>query len=177
VQAPDMTPTILELAGLVVTEQVKGQVRTQHLQCGMFTNEEWTFDPNSTHGRSVVPLINGQVDKIRDIAVCSNTIVHQTPILAKSAIVTEDGWCLHYAGAYKDIEVGGKMYTNQLVDLTTKRITTDPMLFCDTDDPNETTDVIGHHEALARDIHERYVGWLEENGTAEQYVAGRRNLR
>ncbi len=177
VQSPDLMPTILELAGLVVTEQVKGQVKVQHLQCGMFTNEDWSYQPELTHGKSLVPLMNGQAQKIRDIAVCSNTIVHHNPILAKSAIVTEDGYCLHYDGSYSDIDVNAKMYTNQLIPPAQARISTDPMLFCVRDDPGEQKNIIDSNEGLARSIHGRYVSWLEEHGTPERHIAGRRELR
>jgi arylsulfatase A-like enzyme len=176
-QAPDVMPTILEMAGLVSTESVAGQTRTQALQCGMFTTEAWQFRPETLHGRSLMPVMRGEVAKLRDVAVCSNTLLHHTPILAKSAIVTEDGWCLHYAGSYDQVAQTGNMYTNKLINLEQSRIPTAPALFNLRDDPKEQHDVIEQNEGLAREIHQRYVGWLEETGTAEEHLAGRRRLR
>ncbi len=69
------------------------------------------------------------------------------------------------------------MYTNQLIPPTNARISTDPMLFCMPDDPGEQKNVLESNETLARDIHGRYVSWLSENGTPEQHIAGRRELR
>ena len=79
VQSPDLMPTILELAGLVATESVGGQAHTQALQCGVFSTEDWKFEPEKIHGKSLMPLLRGETDKHRDIAVCSNTIIQHTP--------------------------------------------------------------------------------------------------
>jgi arylsulfatase A-like enzyme len=176
VQSLDLMPTVLELAGLVTTEPVKGQTRTQALQCGMFYTEDWQFRPETLHGKSLMPLIRGELTKIRDLVVCSNTLVHHTPILAKSAILTEDGWCLHYAGEYAQADTGGSMYTNKLIDTDKARIPTQPALYCLMDDPNESHNVIGENKALAREIHSRYVKWLQDAGTPKEHLAGRRAL-
>ncbi len=176
VQSPDLMPTILELAGLVSTESVKGEAQTQALQCGVFFTSQWKYDPQSSHGKSLLLLMRGETDRLRDIAVCSNTLIHRTPILAKSAIVTEDGWCLHYAGAYEEQDTQGALYTSKLIDPAAARISTKPALYYLPDDPGETNDLIHTNEALAREIHARYVRWLEQVGTPEQYLAGRRQF-
>lgn len=176
VQSLDLMPTVLELAGVVSTEAVKGQTRTQALQCGMFFTEDWQFRPETLHGKSLMPLIRGEASKTRDIVVCSNTLVHHTPILAKSAIVTDDGWCLHYAGEYAEIAKTGAMYTNKLIDVDKARMPTRPALYRLTDDPQEAHDIIDANPGVARDIHARYVKWLEDAGTPEEHLAGRRKL-
>lgn len=177
VQSPDLMPTILELAGLVNTETIGGQARTQALQCGVFYTQNWQFKLDSIHGRSLVPLIRGDLGKTRDLVVCSNTLIHHTPLLAKCAVVTEDGWCLHYSGAYAAGQSAGGLAGVQLVDATGARIPTEPALYYLPDDPNEERNVLEANEALAREIHERYVRFLEEIGTPEEHLAGRRNLR
>jgi arylsulfatase A-like enzyme len=177
VQAPDLMPTMLELAGLVSTASIGGQSHIQALQCGVFFTSDWQFRPDQIHGHSLLPLMNGEAKSIRDIAVCSNTLIHDTPILSKSAIVTEDGYCLHYAGAYEQTEQGGAMYISKLIDANVSRTSTEPMLFHLPSDPHEQHDLMGSNEALARDIHARYVKWLEAAGTPEKFLAGRRNLR
>jgi hypothetical protein len=177
VQAPDLMPTILEMAGLVATESVKGQARTQALQCGMFVTEDWQFHPESLHGRSLMPLMRGEMERLRDIAVCSNTLVHHSPLLAKCAIVTEDGWALHYAGCYQEQVRGAAMYTNKLVDPSLARISLEPALYHVREDPAESRNLIEQHPTLAGDIHQRYVAWLEEVGTPAEHLAGRRTLR
>jgi len=177
VQSPDLMPTILELEGLVATETMGGQVRTQALQCGVFYTENWEFRPETIHGRSLMPLLRGETDRLRDIAVCSNTLIHHTPILAKAAIVTEDGWCLHYAGQYADEVRGASMYLNKLIDPESSRVPSAPALFYLPDDPDEENDLIENNWSLAAEIHERHAAWLAEVGTPEEHLAGRRRLR
>ena len=177
VQSPDLMPTILELAGLVATESVGGQSHTQALQCGVFTTDTWKFEPETIHGESLLPLIRGEVNAQRDIAVSSNTIIQHTPVLAKSSIVTEDGWCLHYAGSYDDVRSDAKMFISKLIDPALTLVPTKPALFHLPSDPDEEVDVIEDNWKLAEEIHRRYVAWLEEVGTPEMHLAGRRKLR
>lgn len=176
VQTPDLMPTILELAGLVATECMGGQTRTQALQCGVFYKEDWRFNPETLHGKSLMPLLRGETKRLRDIAVCSNTLIHHTPILAKCVVVTEDGWCLHYAGNYTEELRDAKMFINKLIDPESSRAPVEPALFYLPDDPEEEHDLVHSNEKLAREIHERYVHWLEEAGTPEEHLAGRRKL-
>ena len=186
VQTPDLFPTILEMAGLVSSQTIGGQERVQTLQCGVFATKDWKFEPEKIHGKSILPIIRGEKAKNRDIAVSSNSIIRHTPILAKGTIVTEDGWCLHYAGKYDQIEGGGKMFLSKLVDLTAgrslsgpavrARATMDPMLYYLPDDPTESKDLYPSNKKLAQEIHQRYVRWLEDNGTPAEHLAGRREL-
>ena len=177
VQAPDLMPTVLEMAGLVSTQTMGGQSHTQALQCGVFYTENWTFRPEAIHGKSLMPVLRGETNKVRDLAVSSNTLIHHTPILAKSAVVTEDGWCLHYAGSYADQVRDARMFINDLVDPEGARAPTAPALFNLCDDPDEEHDVLEDNLALANEIHARHVAWLEEVGTPEEHLAGRRKLR
>ncbi len=177
VQGPDLMPTILEMAGLVATETIGGQTQTQALQCGVFYTEAWAFEPETIHAKSLMPLIRGETDKHRDIAVCSTTLIHHTPILAKSAIITADGWCLHYAGKYDDQVRDAAMFISKLTDPDIQQAPTEPGLFYLPDDPDEGKDLIGSNEQLTAEIHQRYVTWLEEAGTPEEHLAGRRSLR
>lgn len=176
VQTPDLMPTILELAGIVTTEATSGESRVQALQCGVFFTENWKFQPEDIHGMSLMPLIRGETSRLRDIAVCSNTLIHHSPILAKTAIVTEDGWCLHYSGKYEEIAQDAAMWISKLVDPRTALIPTTPALFNLLEDPTETNDIIHSNEVLAAEIHDRYVRWLEQIRTPEMHINGRRSL-
>lgn len=177
VQPPDLMPTILEMGGIVATEQIAGRAQIKALQCGVFYTERWQFSPELIHGRSLMPLLRGETSEHRDLAVASCTLVHHTPHMARCAIVTTDGWCLHYSGAYAQAEGGGKLWQIKLVDPEGGQLPTAPALYYLPEDPGETNDRIAENEALAREIHARYVGWLEEAGTPEQHLAGRRALR
>jgi hypothetical protein len=176
-QPPDLMPTMLEMAGLVVTETFGGQSRTQALQCGVFYTEDWEFKPENIHGKSLIPLMQGETDKHRDIAVSSNTIIHHTPLLAKTSIVTEDGWCLHYFGKYDQLAPEARMGSLKVIDPDAARLPTEPELYYTPDDPKESNNVIAANQGLAEEIHEHYVNWLVEAGTPEEHLAGRRALR
>lgn len=175
VQAPDLMPTILELAGVATTQSIDGEARFQALQCGMFVSDRWQFRPESLHGLSVVPLLHGKTTRLRDIAVCSNTLTQHTPYLAKSAIITEDGWCLHYSGVY-DQESLGRFQKFTVAKAHESIIPTAPALYNLRDDPNEAVDVIEGNQQLAREIHQRYVHFLEKYQTPEKNLAGRRKF-
>jgi arylsulfatase A-like enzyme len=178
VQSPDLMPTFLELCGLVTTDTHAGKSEIQALQCGVFYTERWEFDAEKVHGKSLMPLINGETDRHREIAVSSSTLISHSPKIAKAAIVTEDGWCLHYAGAYPNESSGkGLGAADKLLNLDITRAPTEPALFYLPDDPAEEDDLLGDNEALAREIHARYVAFLEELGTPEEHLSGRRRFR
>jgi arylsulfatase A-like enzyme len=177
VQAPDLMPTILEMAGLAATEVHAGQSQLKALQCGVFYASDWAFDPANIHGKSLMPLIRGETTQLRDIVVCSNTIINHTPLIARSAVVTSDGWCLHYAGSYDEIDRDAKMWVIKLIKPEEARVPAAPKLFYLRDDPTESKNVIESNWNLAEEIHTRYVDWLEGTGTPPEHLAGRRRLR
>ncbi|WP_088187328.1 sulfatase [Desulfosporosinus sp. FKA] len=176
VQSPDLMPTILDLCGLVASKSFGGKANIQALQCGIFYTKDWRFEPESIHGKSLMPLIRGEVDKLRDFVVCSNTIIHHTPVVSKCAVVTEDGWCLHYSGYYDEVLKESVKVNKVLIELQPSKGKVEPELYYLPDDPNEEHNLIEGHEDLAREIHARYVKWLEEVGTPEEHLAGRRKL-
>jgi hypothetical protein len=174
VQSPDLMPTFLELAGLVTTETQQGKSEIQALQCGVFYTNTWEFDPDRVHGRSLAPLLRGEIDRHRDFVVSSSTLISHSEKIAKCAIITEDGWCLHYAGAYDQGSHRGLGDADKLINLDITRAPIEPALFYLPEDPGETEDRLGDHRALAREIHARYVAWLTDIGTPEAHLAGRR---
>ena len=176
VQSPDLMPTILEMAGLVASQSVGGEAHIQALQCGVLVTENWMFRPEAIHGMSLLPLMRGEVTQLRDLVVCSNTLIHHTPMLAKAAIISQDGWCLHHAGCYDTWEMGGKMYLSKIIDPEYARVSVEPALFYLPDDPQEENDLIRENEAVARELHSRYVEWLESVGTPPEHLQGRRRL-
>jgi arylsulfatase A-like enzyme len=177
VQPVDLMPTILEMAGLVTSGTVSGQSQMQALQCGVFYTKNWQLQLESIQGKSLMPLLRGETRRHRDITVSSETLLHHSPIPAKSAIVTEDGWCLHYYGSYGENPAPGAMAGWELINPKAARIPTAPMLFNLSEDPDEQHNVIESHEARAWEIHQRYVRWLEEAGTPLEHLQGRRSLR
>jgi hypothetical protein len=65
----------------------------------------------------------------------------------------------------------------KVIDPEAARLPTAPELYFTPDDPKEANDVINDNEKLASEIHDRYVKWLEETGTPEEHLTGRRGLR
>jgi hypothetical protein len=111
------------------------------------------------------------------MAVSSNTIIHHTPLLAKTSIVTEDGWCLHYFGKYDQLAPHARMGSLKVIDPEAARLPTQPELYYTPDDPGESKNVVIENEELAKEIHKDYVKFLEEAGTPEEHLAGRCSLR
>ncbi len=177
VQTPDLMPTILEMAGLLLTEAIGGEMKTQALQCGVFSTTDWSFHPDSIHGRSLMPLLRGEVDRHRDLVVCSSTLIQHTSVIAKSAIITEDGWCLHYSGAYDEQAGAGEMAGVDLIDPSHAVIPCTPTLYYLPEDPGEEHDCAPTHEALAREIHARYVRWLQDYDIPAEHLRGRLDFR
>ncbi len=177
VQSPDLMPTILEMAGLVSTQGFGSDAKIQAHQCGTFVNVRWTFDPATIHGRSLMPILRGETARHRDITVSSHTLLQHTPYYARCAIATEDGWVLHYSGCYDLSSVQGKIRHASVVGSNESRVPIAPALYNINTDPNEERDVIESNEPLAREIHQRYVRFLEEIKTPEENLAGRRMLR
>jgi hypothetical protein len=64
-----------------------------------------------------------------------------------------------------------------LIDPGRVRIDPSPGLFHLLSDPGEESDIIASNEPLARDIHTRYIAFLEEINTPGQHLAGRRKLQ
>ena len=180
VQSPDLFPTILEMAGLVASETIAGHSQIQVLQCGVFQQQNWQFRPEAIHGRSLMPLMRGEVARLREIAVSSHTLMFPTGVLAKAAIVTEDGWCLHYAGSYDTQPDEKNMFATNLVDPAHAVLgaNPEPMLFHLRDDPAELRDVVEKNEGWhAKSRSASHVGWLGETEAPAAYIAGRRRLR
>jgi len=175
-QTPDLMPTVLELAGVVATETISGQAAIQVLQCGVYGHYDWRLDPAALHGRSLVPLMRGETSRVREISVASHTLVHPTPAVAKTSIVTEDGWCLHYAGHYPDAYEGKSHVGMPFCPPGAATMPIRPALYYLPDDPGEVENRLDADLGLAREIHQAYVAFLESVGTPEEYLAGRREL-
>jgi len=176
VQSHDLMPTILELCGVITTEVVRGHAKVQVLQCGMFRDREWRFDPKMVHGFSLVPLMTGHQERVRDFIVSSNPLIIPSPLLAKCAIVTEQGWCLLYSG--DDTALSGETVTgvSTFGDLIHATVGYAPALYYLPHDPAQQTNLIAEKATIAIDIHTRYIAYLEALGTEERYIQPRRKL-
>ncbi len=73
----------------------------QAVQCGFHQVAEWKIDVRKLHGKSLLPLIRGESEKVRDIAVSAFPLHYRTPRNSKASI--RDGeWTLMYSGRVVD---------------------------------------------------------------------------
>jgi len=176
VQSHDLMPTILELCGVIMTESVAGKANVQVLQCGMYKEQEWQFDPSTLHGSSLVPLMHGEEGQGRDLAVCSAGLTVPSPAFAKCAVVTQDGWCLFYAGEPGPAESDVRLGKAKICTPEDAVVPFGPELYYLPDDPGQENNLIDDKRDVAEAIHARYVAYLESIGTKEQVLNYRRRL-
>jgi len=143
-QPPDIMPTLLELAGAA--------------------------DPGTVHGRSLVPVLEGKADHLWDVTVTSPTIIRGAGGGVRATITTDE-WAFICAGR----PPAGEEYVTREVDGLAKRVraeeTVPSELYHLSTDPHQERNVISEHPDVAAELRARYVRFLEEVGTCEEYVA------
>ena len=127
VQPPDLHPTILDLLGVAPGEAVQG--------------------------KSLLPVIRGEQDSIRDFAVSTMTHISDAEARCPASLRTQ-----HYLYVY-----GGDEWDSGLYDLQV--------------DPAETHNVIDGQEGVARELHGRYLAFLKEIGCPQLSLDARREFR
>jgi hypothetical protein len=103
----------------------------------------------------------------RDRSGCYSLRLPRRNRKPEASSLTEEGWCLHCDCLPSSW---------QLAHPGAARISIAPELYYLPDDPQETNNVIDANAGLAREIHKRYVAWLEAVGTPEEHLAGRQRL-
>jgi arylsulfatase A-like enzyme len=153
VQPIDLMPTILEIAGI----------------------DADTFD--HVHGHSLLPLIRGKQEKIRDLMVSVYPLKAQTPRMSKASIRFKE-WNLFYCGkitdkknemSVPDAKCGNKPGDYHIGDNVA-------MLFDLNNDPGQINNVIADNLDIAKDIHARYVDFLIEKNTPDDLLHGHREF-
>jgi arylsulfatase A-like enzyme len=146
VQPPDLMPTVLDLLGVPV--------------------------PKSVQARSIV----SKSGKNRDAVICSPTISHpglELPHPTTRSSIYRGDWLLVYGAqvhAVRDRE------TTRMVDSVLRRVRVlekgriRPALYHLPSDPGCRRNVIKKHTGIARDLHQRYVAFLEEAKVPEHHL-------
>jgi arylsulfatase A-like enzyme len=122
----------------------------------------------TTQGISLVPLLRGEAMQTRDMAVTSPSIIHHG-VGGTRITVTTDEWTFICApsklpdAAGEDRSVDGS--THHL-----GRHRFDSELYHNPSDPTCTSDVIVEHPAVATELRQRLVRFLEEVNTPEEYI-------
>ncbi len=175
----DLMPTLMEMFGAIRSGKASGSSTVQRHQCGFHQQVSWDLDLASLHGESLMPLIRGDADKLHDFIVSSFSLANRTPRLCKSSIVTDDGWNLHWAGEKAaDVEDPPVPTTFKSGDGEADYKMGDyrPKLYNLNDDPRQQRDLFEGEKDTAKEIHAKYVEYLEKCKTPEEYLALRRNF-
>jgi len=151
-QPPDLMPTILELAGIEVPETVQGT--------------------------SLAPVLRGEKEQVRSLAVTSSSIIYGVGA-RRFTTITDGEWTLIYPGARFDpgqAAVTAIVDSIRRIEKATYRGAGGPELYHLPSDPGQTKNVLAEHPDVAARLHEEHVRVLEELGTPEEYLENRRVL-
>jgi len=144
IQPPDLMPTFLELASAP--------------------------DPGTMHGRSLVPILEGNADHLWDFTVTSPTIIRGAGGGVRATITTDE-WAFICAGK----PPAGEEYVSREVDGLAKRVRAEEAVSSELyhlpTDSHQERDVIAEHPDVAAELRARYVSFLEEVATKQEYVA------
>jgi len=148
----DIMPTILELAAIKT--------------------------PPSVQGKSLVPVLKGERQAVRDFAVSSPSIIHGANPYVRSTVTTSR-WTLIYGGQAEE-EVG--TVVTPAVDSRARRMKkpepgeVKTELYDIEADPEQQRNVFsGNREAAGR-LHRMYVKFLEDMGTSDAHIRPRREI-
>ena len=134
--------------------------------------------PQDFHGKSMLPLTNSKAERIRELAVSSPSLWGGANPYARSTVTTDE-WTFIYGGVpdvqaedYEDRVVDGipRKHT-KLVDQELK-----PMLFNNRSDPLQANNVYEDHKDMAREIHAKFISYVRELGTPEEFLASRKEI-
>jgi len=144
IQLPDIAPTILELAGIE--------------------------PPPTVNGKSLVPLIRGEVEHVREFAVHSPPINRGPSAGMKTSIITKE-WSLLIPGDQKPVEPYEYEFSvDGMLKKVIKKIDLNPELYNLVDDPKQEKNIISDYPDVARELHEKYIQFLRKIGTPEEIV-------
>ena len=169
------TPLLIRMPGQAARKDVAGLVQSIDLATTFL--DMAGLEADGLHGSSLLPLMHGRAEPIRDIAVSAYPLKYGTPRNCKT-MIRDERWALLYSGQVVDpdkelpvpaVRCGDGPDDYQLGDHRAR-------LFDVQADPAQTHDVIRENEAVARDLHARYVEFLRNVGTSEEALAVHRDF-
>ncbi|HZO92046.1 MAG TPA: sulfatase [Chthonomonadaceae bacterium] len=149
-QPVDILPTVLELCGLPM--------------------------PDGVQGRSLAPLLRGEVEAVRPVAIsspCLSAPTFQVPHPTNRASITDAEWTLIYGSQVDRVQ---EPEVTAMVDSLLRQVRTleqgpiRPQLFHLPEDPFCNRDVLEAHPEQAQRLHAAFVQFLEEAGVPETHL-------
>lgn len=151
VQSVDLMPTILDLMGVE--------------------------KPPTVQGSSLLPLIEGKVDKIRDVAVAAPVLSSKgmkVPHPTNRATITDGEWMLIYGSQVERVEEAEM--TTEMVDSIKRRVADiegkplAPELYHLPTDPGCRKNLFEKRHDKAAELHAQFVEYLERWGLPEEHL-------
>lgn len=146
VQHPDLLPTMLEALNIPT--------------------------PDGLHGKSLLPLMRGDTDDVREFAV-SGRYSRQMSLSLKGGMMTFRSQASAFDGTAGLTTEGGciTVTTRRWSYVCPARGDGSPELYDLDTDPNQERDLFSTERAVAADLHAKLMGFLQEVGTAEDRLA------
>jgi arylsulfatase A-like enzyme len=147
-----------------------GMAEFQALQCGFTQPRRWSLDVKKLHGVSMLPLMNGERERIHDMVTSSFPLTHGTPRLDKGVITTEE-WSLHVTSKAQDPKreeapPNNLPYGERREDYRPGE--RNASLYHIPSDQGQRNDVISENLDVAKELHREYVRHLKEWGLSEE---------
>lgn len=159
-------PLIIYLPG-VKPKRIKSFVQPVDITRTIYelTNSEI---PNDIHGKSLLSLIEGKENKIREFTISSPPIIHGSPAGEKITITDESGWCYIY-----ETEKGEKYNINAVDSIEREtireKIKKDELYFLP-DDPKQEKNLIDEKPEITKRLKGKIINFLREVKTDEKII-------
>jgi len=150
VQPVDIMPTILECMGIEI--------------------------PDIVRGKSLVPVLAGRSQKVREFVISSPTISYAgmgVPRACTRSSITDGQWFLVYGAQVA--EEAGAAQTEAVDSMKREQVALEkeefaPELYHLPSDPNCQKNVIAEHPDQAKELHSRYYDFLVKSGVPERHL-------
>ncbi|RLE81062.1 MAG: hypothetical protein DRJ51_04570 [Thermoprotei archaeon] len=144
VQLPDLMPTILELAGIEI--------------------------PDFVNAKSLVGLLEGSVESLREFAVTSPPIIRGAMAGLKTTITTKE-WSFLLCGKQEPVEpYEFEFSVDGVRKKIIKEVRVESELYNLSKDPKQTRNVLQGNLDVARELHRKYIEFLKSVGTSPQVM-------
>ena len=170
-------PLLMRMPGQQKSRRISGYVQPADLMPTIveFAKAE---DPGTMQGLSLLPVLTGSKQKVRDLAITTPSLAHD-PNAGRPTTITRGDWSLIYFGSPGAPLVGHTTLTVDGLPRSLDAMTSlvpPPELYNLKDDLGQKRNVIKQHPQVASRLHAAHVRMLEQLGMEERYLQHRREL-